>query len=229
MRNKDEAKLVDIVSCFYESKREELRCYYSWKVDYTNIPNFEGVFQGRTSFDQNIELKKHLNREFKRANGNSKLLIKITKYYIYNWGGIRTNDKYKIKYYSTAEDSEIISNGKKGVASWSKALTARDSKKYAIFDARVSVSLNGLIYKEFKQNGIYYPALPSRNKRIVDFQKELRGALPKVRIYASDSFYMTYLDLIKFVAKKCRTSISEIEMCLFAYAEEVAFEAFKNK
>ena len=37
-----------------------------------------------------------------------------------------------------------------------------------------------------------------------------------------------YLDIIKMVARELNVGISEIEMCPFAYAEEIAKNSFKK-
>ena len=123
---------------------------------------------------------------------------------------------------------DIIKNGKKGIASWSKALTVLNYREYAIFDARVSVSLNGLILQQLDENSRYFPIMPSRNNAIKEFNQKLRLKLNKQDFIDSDLFYQMYLDIIKMVARELNVGISEIEMCLFAYAEEIAKNSFKK-
>jgi hypothetical protein len=223
----DEAKLIQLISAFYTKRQKELKVKYCWAIKEDFLPFSSSKYKGNSMLDKNIELKRFLNGKYKKAD--KKLQLEITKYYIYDWGHVHTNTLGTLKIYAHEESEVIINFGKKGVASWSKALTARDSKKFAIFDARVSVSLNGIIFQEYGVGGCFFPLLPSRNERIISFQNSLKGKINRNGYFASETFYKFYLRLIQSVANKCNVTISEIEMCLFTYAEEIALETFKSK
>jgi hypothetical protein len=222
-----ETKLIQLISTFYKKRRKELKVKYDWKINEEFLPFSSSKYRGNSILDKNIELKRFLNGKYKKADKN--LRFEITRYYISDWGHVHTNKNSTLKIYAHEESETIISLGKRGVASWSKALTARDSKKFAIFDARVSVSLNGIIFQEYGVGGCFFPLLPSRNKRIISFQNSLRRKINRNGYFASESFYKFYLSLVHSVANKCNVTISEIEMCLFTYAEEIALETFKSK
>ena len=53
--------------------------------------------------------------------------------------------------------NELIKRGINGVSSWSKALVLHDCNKYAIFDARVSSSLNYLQVINNTKEKILFP------------------------------------------------------------------------
>lgn len=222
-----EIKLIQLISAFYKKRQKELKVKYDWEIKEDFLPFSSSKYKGNSILEKNIELKRFLNSKYKTAD--KKLRLEITKYYISDWGHVHTNKTSTLKIYAHEESEAIISLGKRGVASWSKALTARDSKKFAIFDARVSVSLNVIIFQEYGVSGCFFPLLPSRNKRIVSFQKSLKGKINRNGYFSSEIFYKFYLTLIQSVADKCNVTISEIEMCLFAYAEEIALETFKSK
>lgn len=222
----EEAKLIQLISSFYKKRHKELHVKYNWEIKEEFLPFSSSKYSGNSILDKNIELKRFLNGKYKKAD--KKLQFDITKYYISDWGHVHTNKLDTLKIYAHEESQVIINLGKKGVASWSKALTARDSNNFAIFDARVSVSLNGIIFQEYGIGGCFFPLLPSRNNRIVSFQKSLRGKINRNGYFSSETFYKFYLSLIHSVADKCNVTISEIEMCLFAYAEEIAKNSFKK-
>ncbi len=217
-------QLGSIISEFYSLKSDKIINDYHWKINYSNLPLNIKLNTNQSLFKQNLELKKELTNQFKNNYKEAKNLV---KYYIHDWGGIRTNSDETLKKYIEELPEKVIENGKKGIASWSKALTVFDYKKYAIFDARVSVSLNGLIISKIKGEKDFFPILPSRNKAIADFNKKIRIG-NSINFIDSEVFYRTYLDLIKTVASEHKVGIAEIEMCLFAYAEELAQNCFKK-
>ena len=221
------SRLVKKVATYYKSNCHKLNKKYHWKVNIDNLPFSNFKLDGSNLLEINLSLKKVLNRKFIKSSSKADR-IAITKYYIYYWGGIHSNAKSKIEFYATEDVHKIIELGNKGIASWSKALTVRNSKKYAIFDARVSVSLNGIIYNEFGKKGMYFPLLTTRNETIRKFHKDFRREIGIENYLPSGTFYELYLNIIHAVAKECNTSISEIEMCLFAFAEEVALNTFKK-
>ena len=102
--------------------------------------------------------------------------------------------------YSKLSASQLIKNGKKGIASWSKAIVVHDPNEYAIFDARVAISLN-CIQKLYGLNyAVLFPVLPSRNK-IVALGNKLIRATAK-----SESWEKAYEALLEFTKREghCR-------------------------
>jgi len=146
----------------------------------------------------------------------------LIEYYIKTWGGIKGNKKDSMKEYCSLSAEKLIKKGIKGIASWSKALVLHNWNKYAIFDARVSCSLNALqiIYNCNEKK--LFPILASQNKRIIIANKNLKR-ISKNENWTKDNeydFYRNYLNLLERVAKELETNISTVEMLLFAKAEE---------
>lgn len=157
--------LIQVVSEFYNEKRKYIKSKYNWKINVDSLPDCIKLPNNTSLFEQNIELKKALTKQFNKVKGNKTEVLELIRYYISYWGGIHTNSERTLKSNTDSDVDEIIEKGTKGIASWSKALTVFNYEKYAIFDARVSVSLNGLIYQETGIQGSYFPILSSETKQ----------------------------------------------------------------
>ena len=111
--------------------------------------------------------------------------------------------------YATLTASELIKKGKKGIASWSKAIVVHNPNEYAIFDARVSVSLNS-IKKLFNVNkAILFPILSSRNKTVALGNKIIKNTTKTEswKKASLNNFYTQYLKILNTVAKELNTNI----------------------
>ena len=221
-------QLTKVVAKFYRLKCDKIDVEYKWKINCTKLPKGIELKENKSLFHQNLNLKHELTKRYKKVEKDKKEIKKVIKYYISDWGGIHTNSDTTLRSYCEKSPVDIIKNGKKGIASWSKALTVLNYREYAIFDARVSVSLNGLILQQLDKNSRFFPIMPSRNNAIKEFNQKLSRKLNKQDFIDSDLFYQMYLDIIKMVARELNVGISEIEMCLFAYAEEIAKNSFKK-
>ena len=204
--------------------------WYNWReINETNLP--EGIkLPNGNQYVKNIELKKALHANWK-SETNSKRRGDLIEYYIKTWGGIKGNNTETMEEYKTRSAEELIRKGTKGVASWSKAIVVHDPNKYAIFDARVSISLNCLQIIDTVEDKKLYPLLPSQNKIITNANKRFKiiAKMQKWRVCDEATFYMQYLDILKEAAKKLNTNISTIEMLLFAKAEQLIDIALKNE
>src|SRR3990167_7078567 len=115
--------------------------WYTWPIDVARLP--EGIsLPNGSPYYQNVSLKQQLNERWENADNQKK--VALVDYYIAVWGGIRTNKPEKIRSYALQAPDQLIALGKTGIASLSKALCIRDPNDYAIYDARVSVTLNAL-------------------------------------------------------------------------------------
>lgn len=195
--------------------------WYKWKFDDSNLPITLSVSDGN-SYSQNILLKEELHKAWKNETDNDKK-GELIKYYISKWGGIWSNSSITMKTYNNSYSKELIDRGKKGIASWSKALVLHDPEEYAIFDARVSASLNCLQYIFNVDDKILFPILSSRNKTIIEGQKLIVHISKEENWKKADTtrFYNTYLELLKQVAENRNTNIATVEMLLFAKSEEL--------
>ncbi|MDA9357098.1 hypothetical protein N9R05_02680, partial [Flavobacteriaceae bacterium] len=178
---------------------------------------------------KNLVLKKELNKKWKVSQSSEERLILI-KYYIATWGGIHTNSNESMKEYSSLSASQLIKKGKKGIASWSKAIVVHNPNEYAIFDARVAISLNCIQKLYNVNNAVLFPVLSSRNK-IVALGNKLIKATSKEESWEKayeENFYTQYLKILNSVAKELSTDVSTIEMLLFAKAEELVQKTYPN-
>jgi len=94
--------------------------WYSWKkIDETKLPFGIKLPEGN-QYSKNVSLKLELNEKWLVATPAEKQIL--TTYYISSWGGIHTNSPEKLNLYANTNPDKIIELGKKGIASWSKAL-----------------------------------------------------------------------------------------------------------
>jgi hypothetical protein len=108
----------------------------------------------------------------------------------------------------------------KGIASWSKALCIRDPHKYAIFDARVSATLNLLLLANTEiDEKLFFPRLPSRNSTILKINQRINDS--KVEYLNKCLVYREYLSLIRNAANHVNTDIQTVEMILFSHPENL--------
>ncbi|MEZ5031987.1 MAG: hypothetical protein R2787_11345 [Saprospiraceae bacterium] len=202
--------------------------WYNWReINEEKLPGGISLPAGN-QYKKNVALKNQLHREW--VNADIEKRFALTKYYIADWGGIHTNSPDSLFEYSTKSASYLIKNGKKGIASWSKAIVLHDPNKYAIFDARVAISLNCLQVLNNVENKKIYPILSSRNKIVAAGNKYIRDKASAERwIKADDSmFYKEYLNLLKATAEEINSNVSTIEMLLFAKAEELVQEVIPD-
>ncbi len=120
---------------------DETNDWYSWRTINEDILPEGVVLPEGNQYSKNIALKSQLNQKW-QASSSDEERADLTKYYISDWGGIKTNGSASLAEYLTKSAEELILKGKKGIASWSKAIVLHDQNKYAIFDARVAISLN---------------------------------------------------------------------------------------
>jgi hypothetical protein len=202
--------------------------WYQWTLNPKYVPAGIELPAGNP-FTQNVSLKIQLSRLYSSADDQIKNAI--TRYYIADWGGIRSNREEIIQSYSFDTPESLIARGTQGIPSWSKALCIRDPDRYAIYDARVAVSLNCLQITHAVDRPIAFPVLFGQNKLIN------RGST-KVREYATrygwptldnKGFYEEYNNLLSIAAKPLHVKLYTLEMLLFAKAPELLQRAFPNE
>ena len=198
---------------------DETNDWYTWKINESKIP-VNIILPTGNQYLKNIILKEKLHKAWE-AESDIKKKGEIIKYYIKDWGGIGTNSDDSMKIYMYSSPDTLIEYGKKGIPSWSKALVIHNPHIYAIFDARVSISLNCLqiIYNIADKE--LFPILASRNKAITEGQKIIKQISKQNHWKKVDKtmFYLNYLTLLKKVARNRNKNLSTIEMLLFAKAE----------
>jgi hypothetical protein len=115
-------------------------------------------------------------------------------------------------------DDFIAKNYKDRIASWSKVLGFAQSETYAIYDARVVMSLNATLDNTIYKGRFYMPP-PSSDK--------LKPLFSNIKKHVADHYknkqvnymgYFDYMDLLNaFVDRGLALNVLEAEMKLFAH------------
>lgn len=219
---------MDLYQSLFEFSKENIESIhdtYIWPINLEHLP-VHVTLEENNSYKQNLALRLILNQQFLI----SKTLddkYKIIKWYIHHWGGVKKNSQETLEEYTQTAPQQLIQRGVKGIASWSKALAIIDPAQYAIYDARVASAINALQIIDHVVSPIYFPPLKSRNTLINFFQKKLQPTLNQWNKMRDQDFYQEYLKLLHQVAHDLGEEIShhDIEMLLFAQAEELSFRA----
>jgi hypothetical protein len=219
---------ADTIIAFVKLNHERLDDVYTWEFSEDATP-FDLHLPGGTNRARTIALKKILHERWLVSNFQDK--EKIIRWFISEWGGIKTNSAKTITAYANASPQELISRGTIGVASWSKALCIYDPEQYAIFDARVACSINLLQIRAEIRRPSWFPGLSSRNRAIIRanrfLSQEARSSHWQ-RLPAKD-FYRHYLNLLEIVSNQLNgIPMYEIEMLLFSLAEELANKIYPS-
>jgi hypothetical protein len=205
--------MQSILNSFIKTSLNEITNNYPWAINHDALPLEMNITQS-SNYEENLQLKKELNRLFSEGDYKTKELI--IRYYIVTWGGIKRNATSTIQsYVNTDPDTLIKSMYLKGIASWSKALCVREPFTYTIFDARVSASLNLLQLKHLDiEERNWFPRLPSRNSTVVKINslisKQEGAQINKAKVY------LEYLSLVNIAANYAGTDIQTVEMILFS-------------
>jgi hypothetical protein len=225
---------MDLATCLIDFGAEHIdtdNIWYDYDFDTSAIP-VRLTISGGTSYHRNVELKYGLHKHWKAGDDSAK--EKVIRWFICDWGGIRGHKEETMKCYANSDPKDLISRGKCGVASWSKALSIYNPDRYAIFDARVSTSLNALQIISGVQNPTLFPVLPSQNSKISKGNRLFPdyAVSKRWRKLQNTTYYSTYMRLLEqTLAELPKTDgigIYTIEMLLFAKAEELLFRAFSR-
>ncbi len=202
--------------------------WYPWRVNPRFLPTGIVLPMG-SPYRQNVALKLQLSYIYSTADNDLKQ--EITYYYIVKWGGIKRNTKENIRSYALDTSGSLIARGSKGIASWSKALCIRCPNKYAIYDARVALSLNCLQIISPVITPIVFPLLLGQNRLIsLGSRMVLRYASVHGWAVARErDFYREYNDVLSSAAQFLGANLYTLEMLLFAKAPELLQEAFPDE
>lgn len=206
---------------------------YTWKVP-NSLEKIGLSVQETNPFRANLILKQKLNEKWQFADSITKL--KIAKWIVADWGGIKRNSDQTIAKYVKELEKNQFDTPYKGVSSYSKILMAINSKKFAILDARVIVSLNAIQFINRVQEGLFFPYITAGRNKVTGHAGTKTGFayLPKYNVVKSKNdfpkwtiidqtfVYMEYINLLKKLENQTKFKLSEIEMALFADAEKLA-------
>jgi hypothetical protein len=212
---------------------------YSWdlpRISFDGTP----LHTNKTSFEANVELKTRLNEAW---NANPDLRPEIAHWVVSSWGGIRGNQHQTLDIYCSRASREDPSTPLSGISSFSKILAIKDPDKYAIYDARVAVSLNAIQMIYQVSSGMAFPYVLGRNRITGDAaSKPPRGFVyreaAKVKNLISapyywkrvprDQAYARYLGLLRENARNIGVPLCHLEMTLFCYAPALACRVFPD-
>lgn len=215
-------KLTETITDYAKEFINSENDWYSWReINEKKLPKGIELPIGN-QYIKNLILKQELNSKWQNSDSDEEK-NELIKYYITTWGGIHTNSQDSMNEYYNLSANELIQKGKKGIASWSKAIVIHNPNKYAIFDARVAISLNCIQKLYNIDDKILFPVLSSRNKVVAKGNKLIKETAKneKWKKANEDIFYNQYLSILEKVAQEYNTNISTVEMLLFAKAEEL--------
>jgi hypothetical protein len=215
-------------NCLWRSGLTDTNDWYRWRVNPDIVPS--GVVLPRgNEYAQNVALKVQLCNLY--STGDDCRKQEIARYYIAEWGGIHGNHAETIRAYALAAPASLIARGSRGIASWSKALCIRRPDKYAVYDARVAVSLNCLQIVRHVDLPVRFPLLSSRNKLIERGKKAINRHASENgwQVAQQDNFYEQYKSLLSSAAFSTGAALYTLEMLLFAKAPKLLGEAFPKE
>lgn len=158
---------------------------YKWKFDEVLASKHTGlVFEAEASwYSKTTQLKQYLRAELDRGVSRDEHL-RIAKYFISDWGGVKTNKDLDVIIDSTRrlalegrhafEDVAL-----KGVSSWSKYLSLLCDWA-PIYDSRVAFSINAINYMSNSLDE-FYPMPEGRSPRLSLIDLETLYVLPKLK------------------------------------------------
>lgn len=195
--------------------------WYRWKKINPEYLPAGVVLPDGTEYSKNVALKRSLSGLY--AAGDENTRIELTRYYIVIWGGVRGNKAEKIRAYALSAPGELITKGRSGIASWSKALCVRDPEAYAIYDARVALALNCLQVAYEVEAPLLFPLLYGQNKKVNEGAKRMEhfaysNQWAEVR---DGEFYALYNDYLAQAAMALGIAIYTLEMLLFSKVSDL--------
>jgi len=230
-------QLTEIVVEFVRDKQAAGTGWYTWSFEAGAVPSGVAGVSGPDAggadwYARNVALKHGLHAAWLAQPARR---AELERYYVVDWGSVRSNKAQTLAGYHGADAQANIARGSRGIPSWSKALSVRDPFAYAIFDARVSASLNALQVIHHSRIGAprRFPLLTSRNARVARGMVLLRRhfrehAWPRVR----RDFYGDYLALCRagerIVSNGEPLPLYAVEMTLFAHTEALLDAAFPD-
>ncbi|MDB5781274.1 hypothetical protein [Caballeronia mineralivorans] len=215
---------------YVKDRIEKLPTQYSWSFSEDALPCNIRLPAGGW-FEKNLALKTALNVAWQAGSRGER--IELCNWYIAVWGGIRRNSEEKMRFYATGSEESILTRGVQGIASWSKALTVRAPSRFAIFDARTSLSLTAIQLLANTPNPMVFPSLPSQNNQ-VKAANALVTTLRKThrfQLVTSSGCYLEYNRLLSDIARAVGQGLTNqmVEMVLFADAELLGEELLRHR
>jgi hypothetical protein len=221
-------QLVEAIVALGHANLSSENSWYSWRsINHDFLPLGIGMLHG-SEYAQNVELKHRLHQQW--AAGDEGTRVALSQYYVATWGGVRRNKPETLARYAQEPVESSIARGKKGIPSWSKVLCIRDPNRYAIYDARVSVSLNLLQHLKECEKKELFPLLKGQNKSINAAVTQLSDLARNEgwQRLSEKAFYERYLGYAHQAGSELGVELCTVEMLLFAFAPKLAEQAEKR-
>jgi len=212
--------LQTAVNLYLSSQTQFLERDYNWDFSLNGFPDVNYQKCGSNDYARSRHLRNYIHE---KINSESSESFDYQNWYVKYWGGVRTNKPETIQIYIKSDYQSLLSLEKKGVATWSKILSIRDPKSYAIYDARVALAINSIQKKYSVSNPVLFPQLNSRNNSFVlPTQHKIKNSK-----YFSDAmnldFYSRYLELLSGYANSQNNfDIQDAEMVFFSGAKQLS-------
>lgn len=182
------------------TKNISLEDRFTWEFPTDGLPDeLIPTLPAGNAFKKNVFLKEHLSRYLPDETRNLEYWI------VQKWGGIRgfkrgaeNNDRIKTFYKQLANGA--VSKDLLGrISSLSKIASFFDPKKYAIYDARATFSLNWLLLKSGATEG-FFPVPTGRNTEINKYNIEtiirLKCGDRRDLFFNAEDAYFEYITLL---------------------------------
>ena len=195
---------------------------YQWNFSTKNFP-ISYTKKSTNHYRNSLDLREFIHKEIK---SKSQISDDLQTWYVKDWGGVKTNRKSTFDEYLESPSEDLIKRGDKGIASWSKMLSVRDPTIFAIYDARVAISLNTISLLNSSESNLFFPQLSSRNKKIVAAQAVVKKLASSKMLNVDKEFYRNYLSFLRQAVSECgnKFDIQTAEMVLFANAEDLSMQ-----
>ena len=217
---------------------------YEWPKKGPNLDELISIYDpklkldGHTNYEKNVSLKLLLSKKF---HENDLDVNSISKWIIMSWGGIKKLSK-KIDDYIYHVETKSYPDYLNGVASYSKLFAMFYPREFAIYDARVAVSLNIIQLLSEEKDAVFFPYLSGRNKvtgdqtsgrgfsNINDFKKNQIEATSQKHweFIEQKDVYKIYNETLIDLCEENKWDLWDVEMLLFAKAEELVLKISKS-
>ena len=213
-------KFQEALNWYLLNNVDKIKDNYQWNFP---IKKFPLAYRKRSKNDylNSLDLRMFIHDAIR---SNSPRSGELQIWYVKEWGGVRTNRPSTLNEYIIIPAESLIERGERGIASWSKMLSVRDPSSYAIYDARVAMSLNTISLTQSSESNLVFPQLASRNKKIVAAQSIIKSQIKLRGLKSERYFYRNYLGSLNKAVYQCgnRFNIQTAEMILFANAEALS-------
>lgn len=195
---------------------------YVWKFDAAVVAQqFQVAIAGDSWYAKTCALK---NAMATLWAAHPEHRMAYAHYAVSTWGGVRTNAPATMERYVHIVGAGQLPAHYQGIASWSKVAAFSAPQEHAIFDARVSFSLNALQLLQGAGEGCWFPKLPGRNTLLTAVWPLLQA---HARLHAwqrlpAAQVYPRYMAALREVSQALGVTIGDVEMLLFAKAEALA-------